>query len=202
MRWRRSARNDPRRRKKIRFPARTSYETGKEEIADQPVIPKENDGKAEQIQFDKKRFIWPVKGKVVSQFGIQPNRMYYNGIRIAAGEGTAVQAAADGLVIFSARSRIMGRRSSSSMRITTRRFTPIWGSEPSGGKAGSRRETGLRFSARLMIRRNPISISRSVTGTRRAIPSFFFPDEEDDRQLSGNEVEGKISTQDTNRKSY
>jgi lipoprotein NlpD len=28
--------------------------------------------------------------------------MYYNGIRIAAGEGTAVQATADGLVIFSA----------------------------------------------------------------------------------------------------
>ena len=28
--------------------------------------------------------------------------MYYNGIRIAAGEGTAVQAAADGHVIFSA----------------------------------------------------------------------------------------------------
>jgi lipoprotein NlpD len=74
----------------------------KVEITDQSVKPKENDGKAEQIQFDKKRFIWPVRGKVVSHFGIQPNRMYYNGIRIAAGEGKAVQAAADGHVIFSA----------------------------------------------------------------------------------------------------
>jgi lipoprotein NlpD len=75
-------------------------ETGK--TADQKVITKEKGGKTEQIQFEKKRFVWPVKGKVVSHFGIQPNRMYYNGIRIAAGEGTAVQAAADGLVIFSA----------------------------------------------------------------------------------------------------
>jgi lipoprotein NlpD len=73
-----------------------------EKIVDQPVKPKGNDGKADQIQFDKKRFIWPVRGKVVSHFGIQPNRMHYNGIRIAAGEGTAVQAAADGHVIFSA----------------------------------------------------------------------------------------------------
>jgi lipoprotein NlpD len=73
-----------------------------EKIADQPVNMKGNDGKADQIQFDKKRFIWPVRGKVVSHFGIQPNRMYFNGIRIAASEGTAVQAAADGHVIFSA----------------------------------------------------------------------------------------------------
>jgi lipoprotein NlpD len=75
-------------------------ETGK--TVDQPVIPKEKGGKSEQIRFEKKRFVWPLKGKVVSHFGIQPNRMYYNGIRIAAGEGTAVQATADGLVIFSA----------------------------------------------------------------------------------------------------
>lgn len=80
---------------------RTTGKPETEKTADQPVIPKENGGKAEQIQFDKKRFAWPVKGKVVSRFGIQPNRMYYNGIRIAAGEGTAVQAAADGHVIFS-----------------------------------------------------------------------------------------------------
>lgn len=73
-----------------------------EEIADPQGKMKENDGKADQIQFDKKLFIWPLRGKVVSRFGIQPNRMYHNGIRIAAGEGTAVQAAADGHVIFSA----------------------------------------------------------------------------------------------------
>lgn len=63
---------------------------------------KQDEGEREGLQFDKKRFIWPVKGTVVSRFGIQPNRMYFNGIRIAAGEGTAVQAAAGGSVIFSA----------------------------------------------------------------------------------------------------
>ncbi len=81
---------------------RTTEKPETEKTADQPVITKEKDGKAEQIQFEKKRFAWPVKGKVVSRFGIQPNRMYYNGIRIAAGEGTAVQAAADGHVDVSA----------------------------------------------------------------------------------------------------
>lgn len=72
------------------------------ESAGPPAEPKKSGEKPEQIRFDKKRFIWPVKGKVVSTFGIQPNRMYFNGIRVAAGKGTPVQAAADGVVIFSA----------------------------------------------------------------------------------------------------
>jgi lipoprotein NlpD len=85
--------------------AAASGTTGKPEMQkpdDRPVIEEEKAEKTDQIQFEKNRFVWPVKGKVVSHFGIQPNRMYYNGIRIAAGEGTAVQATADGLVIFSA----------------------------------------------------------------------------------------------------
>ncbi len=85
-----------------------------EERALPPAIPEKPEGvkiespparpgerKKEEIHFDRKRFVWPVTGKVVSQFGIQPNRMYFNGIRIAAAEGTAVVAAAGGLVIFS-----------------------------------------------------------------------------------------------------
>ncbi|GAI98726.1 unnamed protein product, partial [marine sediment metagenome] len=55
-----------------------------------------------KLRFDRKRFIWPVKGKVVSRFGIQPNGMKYNGINIAAKEGTPVVAAAGGTVIHSA----------------------------------------------------------------------------------------------------
>jgi lipoprotein NlpD len=78
--------------------ARSSVKPDNKEIADQPVKPAENDGKTDQIQFDKKRFVWPVRGKVVSRFGIQPNRMQYNGIRIAAAEGSVVMAAADGIV--------------------------------------------------------------------------------------------------------
>jgi lipoprotein NlpD len=67
-------------------------------------LPRSNeaDGKGEGLQFDKDRFIWPVKGKVISRFGKQPNKMKFNGIRIAAAEGVAVLAAADGVVIFSA----------------------------------------------------------------------------------------------------
>ena len=55
-------------------------------------------GESERIKFDRDRFIWPVKGKVRSKFGIQPNGMYYNGIRISAKEGTPVLAAAGGTV--------------------------------------------------------------------------------------------------------
>jgi lipoprotein NlpD len=72
------------------------------EPADQAPKKKEIVEKADEIQFDKDRFIWPVKGKVISRFGIQPNKMNFNGIRIAATEDAAVQAAAGGTVIFSA----------------------------------------------------------------------------------------------------
>ena len=51
---------------------------------------------------EKQRFVWPVKGKVLSRFGRQPDGMYYNGIDIAAGEGEAIVAAAGGKVTFSA----------------------------------------------------------------------------------------------------
>lgn len=57
--------------------------------------------KADSLHFDRKRFIWPVRGKVVSRFGIQPNGMYYNGITMVGGEGMPVAAAAGGTVIFS-----------------------------------------------------------------------------------------------------
>jgi len=57
--------------------------------------------KQEQVRFNKNIFIWPVKGKVVSFFGVQPNRMVFNGIRIAAPAGAVVVAAAEGVVIHS-----------------------------------------------------------------------------------------------------
>jgi lipoprotein NlpD len=78
--------------------ARVSPKPDSKEMVDQPVKPTENDGKADQVQFDKKRFIWPVRGKVISRFGIQPNRINNNGIRIAATDGSVVTAAADGIV--------------------------------------------------------------------------------------------------------
>lgn len=60
------------------------------------------DAEQGKIQRDKMLFIWPVPGKVVNKYGIQPNGMFYNGIKIATPEGAAVVAVADGAVIFSA----------------------------------------------------------------------------------------------------
>ena len=72
------------------------------EKTEQTVKQKTGGERKQPIQFDRKRFIWPVTGKVISRFGIQPNGMYYNGVTIAAMEGTPVLAAAGGTVIFSA----------------------------------------------------------------------------------------------------
>lgn len=57
--------------------------------------------KQEKLHFSRNIFIWPVKGTVVSFFGVQPNGMFFNGIRIAAPVDSAVFAAADGTVIHS-----------------------------------------------------------------------------------------------------
>jgi lipoprotein NlpD len=53
-----------------------------------------------QIKVDKGRFVWPVRGPVITRFGIQPSGMKYNGIKIAAKEGAPVHAAAAGTIIY------------------------------------------------------------------------------------------------------
>lgn len=62
----------------------------------------------EEIQFEKKRFIWPVRGNVKTHFGIQPNQTYHNWIKIVSAAGTQVKAAANGMVIFSAQLKDYG----------------------------------------------------------------------------------------------
>lgn len=69
---------------------------------------KDKSGRNSRIKFEKKRFIWPVKGLVISKFGIQPDGMRDNGINISAREGTAVVAAASGEVIHSAPLKYFG----------------------------------------------------------------------------------------------
>ncbi|MDZ4164714.1 MAG: LysM peptidoglycan-binding domain-containing M23 family metallopeptidase [Smithellaceae bacterium] len=54
-----------------------------------------------ELPVDKKRFTWPLRGELKTRFGMQPNGMYFNGIKIAAAEGSPVTAAATGVVIFS-----------------------------------------------------------------------------------------------------
>ena len=73
--------------------------TGKETAA----APARTDAAEQRSEAAKrKKLLWPVKGKVITRFGPQPNGMYSNGIRIAAREGAAVLSAEEGTVIFSA----------------------------------------------------------------------------------------------------
>ncbi|HDS05907.1 MAG TPA: M23 family metallopeptidase [Deltaproteobacteria bacterium] len=57
----------------------------------------------------RKMFIWPVQGSVETRFGRQPNKTYYNWIKIAVAAGTEVKAAANGTVIFSSHLRDYGQ---------------------------------------------------------------------------------------------
>lgn len=57
---------------------------------------------------DKKKFAWPVKGSVASRFGIQPNGMKINGIKILATDSAPIVASAAGAVIYSANIKYYG----------------------------------------------------------------------------------------------
>lgn len=57
---------------------------------------------------EKRPFIWPVQGPVSSAFGPR-GKSFHDGIDIAADDGTPVQCAADGLVIYADELRGYGR---------------------------------------------------------------------------------------------
>ncbi len=61
---------------------------------------KKNEEKSQEIRTFKGKFIWPVKGKVVSYFGVR-NGKNHKGIDIAAPEGTKIVAAESGTIIYS-----------------------------------------------------------------------------------------------------
>jgi len=50
---------------------------------------------------DHALFVWPVHGRVVSEFGAGAGGQRNDGINISAGEGTPIRAAADGVVSYS-----------------------------------------------------------------------------------------------------
>jgi murein DD-endopeptidase MepM/ murein hydrolase activator NlpD len=67
-------------------------------------LPKEEQERAYSapIETDRGRFIWPVDGDVLSNFGIRNGRRH-DGIDISARAGTPIRAAGDGKVVFSSR---------------------------------------------------------------------------------------------------
>jgi lipoprotein NlpD len=71
-----------------------------EKIETEPKAKSRVEGK-EEIELEKKLFIWPVNGRVKTRFGIQPNKTYHTWIKIVSVAGTPVKAAASGTVIFS-----------------------------------------------------------------------------------------------------
>ena len=50
---------------------------------------------------NSRSFRWPVRGRVISEFGPKPNGQHNDGINLAVPEGTSVKAAEDGIVIYS-----------------------------------------------------------------------------------------------------
>ena len=63
---------------------------------------KKSTNKNESIFVSNKnnKFIWPVKGKVVSTFGAKPKGLYNDGINIKAQLGTGVKVVEDGIVAY------------------------------------------------------------------------------------------------------
>lgn len=60
--------------------------------------------KKDDVKQEKDHLLWPVRGKVQTRFGVQPNKPFHNNswIKIVCPAGTKVKAAAKGTVIFSA----------------------------------------------------------------------------------------------------
>lgn len=103
-------------RKTVKAPVITVRKKPPEEAASPPVKEPPKDTPAEpapakpepeksepgKLVFDRSRFIWPVRGTLAAKFGIQPNGLKYNGIRISAREGVPIVASASGEVIHAA----------------------------------------------------------------------------------------------------
>lgn len=62
----------------------------------------------EHSGIDNKKLAWPVRGSVASKYGIQPNGMKINGIKILAPDSAPIVASAAGAVIHSANIKYYG----------------------------------------------------------------------------------------------
>ena len=65
-------------------------------------VSEDSTGIMKEVSSQKGNFIWPLKGKVILNYGHQANGMFYNGIRIETNKEATVNASSGGHVIFSA----------------------------------------------------------------------------------------------------
>ena len=56
--------------------------------------------KKSKLPYKNNKFIWPIKGKVISSFGQKPGGLYNDGINIKASNSAPVKAVEDGLVAY------------------------------------------------------------------------------------------------------
>jgi lipoprotein NlpD len=103
----------PRTAERDMTPGRAFEKTPPGAAVDRSVKRREDGGGAGEIQTDRKRFIWPVSGKVVATFGtesittdvngrkVETAKIMNNGIKIAAAAGAPVIAAGAGKVVYS-----------------------------------------------------------------------------------------------------
>jgi lipoprotein NlpD len=103
----------PRAAERDAAPRKVLEKTPTGEASDRSVKKREEDSSAGEIQYDQRRFVWPVRGKVVAKFGtesittdfngrkVETAKIMNNGIKIAAGAGTPVIAAGAGKVVYS-----------------------------------------------------------------------------------------------------
>ena len=71
-----------------------------QEVAAAPPPKPEPKAEAAPPQRGGARFLWPVKGKLISGFGPKPDGLHNDGLNIAAPKGTAVVAADNGVVAY------------------------------------------------------------------------------------------------------
>lgn len=67
---------------------------------DKPVPPQWYAQRADEAADVTSGFIWPIRGKILSNYGDQQNGAFNDGINIAAPEGKDIKAAADGEVVY------------------------------------------------------------------------------------------------------
>ncbi len=82
-------------------PSSKAPEIKRQSTSRQAAAPREPGTKQSAVSSPaRKRFLWPVRGKVISAFGAKKKGLFNDGINIAASRGSAVRAAGPGTVAY------------------------------------------------------------------------------------------------------